>query len=57
MPEVFKFYHFWWLAPENSKNHSFSQKSLKNQKPDRCYEIESKVKHWFGIYVTQQAKL
>ena len=36
--------HFWWLAPENSKNH-LSQKFLKNQEPDRCYEIESKVKY------------
>ena len=36
------FYHFWWLAPENSKNHFFTQKLVKNQAPDRYYEIESK---------------
>ena len=42
--EKVKFYHSWWLAPGNSKNHIFSQKSLNNQEPDRCYEIESKVK-------------
>ena len=40
-----RFYHFWWLAPENSKNHFFTQKQVKNQEPDRYYEIESKVKN------------
>ena len=23
-------YHFWWLAPENSKNHFFTEKWVKN---------------------------
>ena len=41
-----KLYHFWWLAPENSKNHFFTQKLVKNQEPDR-YEIQSKVKYRF----------
>ena len=26
-----KFYHFWWLAPENSKNQLFTQKLVKHQ--------------------------
>ena len=40
-----KFYHFWWLAPENSKNFNFIQKPVKNQKPDGYYEIELKVRY------------
>ena len=43
------FYHFWWLAPENSKNHFVTQKLVKNQEPDIYYEIESKVKYWFRV--------
>ena len=39
-----RFYHFRWLALENTKNHFVTQKLVKNQEPD-IYEIESKVKY------------
>ena len=39
--KMFKFFNFWWLAPKNSENHFFKQKSVKNQELD--------VKYWFGV--------
>ena len=45
------FHYFWWLAPQNSKNLFFLQKSVKNQDPDGYHEIEAKVKCWFGVSV------
>ena len=29
-----KFYHFWWLVPENPKNQLFTRNQVKNQEPD-----------------------
>ena len=50
---------FWWLAPENSKNHFFTEKQVKNQDPDRQI-LRNRTKHkilpW-SFHVTLQAKL
>ena len=42
-----KFYHFWWLAPENSKNHFFQQKLVKNL----ILSNRIKIKYWFGVFM------
>ena len=43
-----KFYHFWWLAPENSKNHVFTQKLVwikgKNSDLEFLYDLASKIR-------------
>ena len=43
------FYHFWWLAPENSKNHLFTQKLVKHQILKN--RIKSRILIW-SFYVT-----
>ena len=44
-----KFYHFWWLAPENSKNHLFPPKLVKYQILKN--RIKSRILIW-SFYVT-----
>ena len=44
-----KFYHFLWLASKNSKNHFFTQKSVKHQILRN--RIKSKILIW-SFYLT-----
>ena len=49
-----KFYCLWWLAPENSKNHFFTQRLVKNR--ILWNGTKSKMLIW-NFNVTKQAKL
>ena len=49
-----KFYCLWWLAPENSKNHFFTQRLVKNR--ILWNGAKSKMLIW-NFNVTKQAKL
>ena len=49
-----KFYRLWWLAPENSKNHFFTQRLVKNR--ILWNGTKSKMLIW-NFNVTKQAKL
>ena len=49
-----KFYRFRWLAPENSKNHFFTQRLVKNRILGN--RNKSKIFIW-NFCVTNQAKL
>ena len=49
-----KFYRLWWLAPENSKNHFFTQRLVKNR--ILWNGTKSKMLIW-NFNATKQAKL
>ena len=44
------FYHFWWLAPGNSKKLLSCQHIGENQNLEGYNEIESRERYWFVIF-------